>query len=237
MRRRTPRIILALGALLAAALATLPAAAAAPAGDELEADVQAAEQDVVACFRSYGLEPPWDRLVDDVTVFPSPDEARRVLARRHRIPVAEIPPTFSGTVEGRTLYVISRDAYERLWRSLYPDAPWSEETYRQLIAHELTHKAHENWARARFGTIDAMGPAWFYEGFAVACAGQFPDQGPALSAQALRAEIGGGRTPAGSYPEYGRIVRALAAAYGMEAVLDAAARPDFPDALWARDRR
>lgn len=228
----------ALVALLAAALTAcaLPATGATPDAG-LEADVRAAEQDVIACFKGYGLQPPHGRLVDSVTVFPSPAEARRRLAREHRLPLELIPPTFSGTVVGRALYLVGRDAYERLWRGFYPDQAWSERTYRQLIAHELTHKAHEDWALARFGTVEAMGPAWFYEGFAVACAGQFARGEAPMTPQALRAEVGDGRTPEGSYPTFGRVVRALAAHYGMKAVVEAAARPDFPDSLWTSAAR
>jgi hypothetical protein len=48
--------------------------------------------------------------------------------------------------------------------------------YRKLIIHELAHRVHAIIAKKIFGSEDGMGPRWFFEGLAIACAGQFASQ-------------------------------------------------------------
>jgi len=209
---------------------------AAPlAGDRgaYEKEVLSALADVAAVFRSAGLElPAGQRIIEAVTVFEGPGEARAHLAKEFGAPVESIPETFSGTVIDTGLFVVSREAYRRIWETLYPDWPWTDETYHQLLVHELTHRAHEMLVLAQFGSADAMGPTWFFEGFAVFCAGQFEDSRPLMSRAEIEAQVGPGQTPKVSYPLYGRLVRSLVAEYGIKTLITRAAEPGFPGNLW-----
>jgi len=198
-----------------------------------EADVTAATERVEAFFRSAGLDVPPGGLIDSATVFETTDAARAYLASEAGIPVESVPATFSGTVEGRLMFLVSRSAYHRTWDALYREWRWTEAEYRRLIVHELAHRAHEAVVTARFGTADAMGPAWFFEGLAVACAEQFEAPRPPMTLDEVAAAVGGGRTPPVSYPAYGRIVRSLARSVGWRALIEGAGNPGFPDALLA----
>lgn len=198
-----------------------------------ERDVMTALDEVSSFFLSSGFGLPEPRIIDSVTVFESSSKAREYFVEAYGVPPESFPETFSGTVDGRRLFLISREAYEAIWRKLYPEWPWTDRSYHQLMVHELTHRAHEEVTRARYGSAEAMGPTWFFEGLAVTCAGQFDSDGPPLSLEELKEQVGSGNTPKISYPLYGRIVRSLAAKYGMEALIAGASEPGFPDELWA----
>jgi|WetSurMetagenome_2_1015567.scaffolds.fasta_scaffold16007_4 hypothetical protein len=196
-------------------------------------EVTTALADVRDFFHTSGFEVSNEDLIDSVKVFESSPAAREYFAKEYGAPIESIPETFSGTVEGRTLFLVSREAYREIWRKLYPEWPWSEYNYRQLIVHEVAHRAHEEIAVANYGSADAMGPMWFFEGVAVTCAGQFETDEPPLSREELIEQIGGGHTPKVSYPLYGRIVRSLASAYGMKVLIAGASEPGFPEMLWS----
>lgn len=198
-----------------------------------EEDVQTALGDVSTFFHAAGIELPDQRIIDSVTVFDSSQEAREYLANAYGAPVESIPETFSGTVEGTRLFLVSRDIYREIWHKLYPEWPWTEQTYHQLIVHELAHRAHEAIALSRYGSADAMGPTWFFEGLAVTCAGQFEKGTLLFNREELQQQVGSGHTPDVSYPLYGRIVRSLAAEFGLEVLVAKASEPGFPETLWA----
>jgi len=198
-----------------------------------EKDVIRALGEVANFFLSSGFESLDPRIIDSVTVFESSPKAREYLAAAYGTPIESIPETFSGTVEGRRLFLVSRGTYQAIWQKLYPEWPWIEQSYHQLIVHELTHRAHEEIAIARYGSAEAMGPTWFFEGLAVTCAGQFDTDKPPLNLEGLKEQVGSGHTPKVSYPLYGRIVRSLAAKYGMKVLIARASEPEFPEILWS----
>jgi hypothetical protein len=125
------------------------------------------------------------------------------------------------------------ESYRLIFRATYADWQWDERSYHELIVHELAHRAHEEAAIAKFGTSDAMGPVWFFEGLAVACAGQFDAGDSLMDRAALREHLGPGRTPEVSYPLYGKLVRSLAGLYGMDVLIARAGEPGFPNDLMA----
>ncbi len=198
-----------------------------------EEDVRTALGDVSNFFLASGFELPDTRIIDSITVFDSTSKAREYLATAYSVPIDGIPETFAGTVEGKELFLVSRDTYQETWRKLYPEWPWTDHTYRQLVVHELAHRAHEEIALAKYGSADAMGPTWFFEGLAVTCAGQIENANQLFSREELEKQVGSGHSPPVSYPLYGRIVRALAATYGMKVLIAKASNPDFPEVLWS----
>jgi hypothetical protein len=116
--------------------------------DSYEREVSRALADVYAFFSAAGLDLT-GKLIDSVTVFGGPAKARAYLASTYGVSVEQIPATFSGTVEGTSLFLVSRGAYQQIWHRLYPDWNWTTNTYRQLVAHELCHRAHEIVVTAR----------------------------------------------------------------------------------------
>jgi hypothetical protein len=200
---------------------------------EYAREIDSALSEVSRFFRSAGVELPGRRIIDSARVFGSVEEARRTLARAYNVPIEDIPESFSGTVVGRTLYLVSPESYRSIFRATYPGWQWDERSYHALIVHELAHRAHEEVAVTRYGSADAMGPAWFFEGLAVTCARQFETGEPPMSRSELLGHIGPGRTPEVSYPLYGRLVRSLAGSYGMGVIISRAAKSGFPEELLA----
>lgn len=198
-----------------------------------ERDVLTALSEAADCFLPLGLDADGPRLIDSVTVFEDRSIAREHVADVLGLAIENLPVSFSGTVAGRRLFLVSRESYQAIWQATYPAWPWAEENYYQLIVHELAHRAHEELALAGFGSAEAMGPIWFFEGLAVVCAGQFDVEQPNLSIEELIEQLGSGRTPKASYPVYGRVVRSLAAEYGMRELVIKASEPEFPDLLWS----
>lgn len=194
-----------------------------------EREVRTSLQDVEACFQSWGAPVDSAGLINSSIFFESTSAARGHLAEVFEIPVSDTPDTFAGTVVDGRLFVVSRPQYKATWLALYPEWPWSDDAYHQLIVHELAHRAHEVVAIAGTGTADSMGPSWFFEGIAVLCAGQFEGNLPLMDLAEIQAQIGAGRTPVVSYPLYGRLVRSLKAIFGMEVLLKRASEPGFPD--------
>ncbi|MEW6367724.1 MAG: hypothetical protein AB1714_24090 [Acidobacteriota bacterium] len=198
-----------------------------------EKDVAMALGEVSAFFLSSGFRLPDPKIIDSVMIFESSSKAREYLAKAYAAPAESIPETFSGTVEGAKLFLVSRGTYQDIWQELYPEWPWAEQNYHQLILHELAHRAHEQVAIAWYGSAEAMGPTWFFEGLAVTCAGQFETDKPPLTLEELHEQVGSGHTPMVSYPLYGRIVRSLGAKYGMKVLIARASEPGFPEVLWS----
>ena len=204
-----------------------------PERGKYETDVLNGLEEVSNFFRALGFELPSERLIDSVLVFDSSSKGREYMMREYGASSESIPETFSGTVEGKKLLLVSRESYREVWRKLYSEWPWTDKTYHQLIVHELAHRAHEAIAISRYGSADAMGPPCFFEGLAVICAGQFETDRPPMSREEIEKQVGAGHTPKASYPLYGSIVRSLVAQFGMKTLISRASEPGFPEMLWS----
>lgn len=204
---------------------------AADVRDAYARDVGSALVAVSAFFRAAGYAVAPESLLDSVVVVRwAPDAAER-LARRFGVMPGDIPPTFAGTVAGHTLVLVDHDRYRTIWNQLYPDWQWTDDEYRRLMVHELTHRAHEAITIARLGSADRMGPAWFFEGLAVMSAGQLDSGQGALTPSEIDALVGRGHTPPVSYPLDGRLVRSLAERYSLHTLIVRASDPGFPSTL------
>lgn len=97
----------------------------------------------------------------------------------------------------------------------------------QALAHEMIHQLH---VRILNGDENAMGPQWFYEGFAVVGSGQL--LGRALIVQnveqALELTVATGR---GCYACYATALRFLMERISLQRLVDYAASPDFETLL------
>lgn len=198
-----------------------------------EREIAEAREKVAAWFEEAGFPVDPSDILAQAVVFENVAAARAFLEVEFGVAPEEIPDTFSGTVRERTLFLVSRGTYRAIWRDLYPDWAWDRNTYRDLITHELAHRAHETATVARFGTAEAMGPTWFFEGLAIACAGQFDDH-TALSRRDLESWFGGERAIPVSYPLYGRLVRSLLRQFEQGELIERAADPGFPGVLFTR---
>lgn len=80
----------------------------------------------------------------------------------------ELPETFSAALENKVLMSLSPEAY----RNIYPIEGGDPLGFERLLTHEMAHRLH---VRILNGNEEAMGPTWFFEGFAIFVSNQFPN--------------------------------------------------------------
>jgi len=194
-----------------------------------QSDLEVALDRVVAWFAENGLAVGRGELLASAVVFADLADAKRGLAKHYGMAEESIPDGFSGTVDGTTLFVVSRETYAKTWARLFPQHPWSDDSYRGLLTHELAHRAHALKATALFGSEEGMGPRWFFEGLAIACASQFADPpAPALTWDQLEELIAKDSAKPLSYPFYGQMFRSVAASFPVKVLVERAGREGFP---------
>jgi hypothetical protein len=96
----------------------------------------------------------------------------------------------------------------------------SHDAYVRILMHELAHGLH---LAVVGGDKTALGPRWFFEGFAVAAAEQF--DGPEISAADYRAVVAG--SPMADYRLFGAAVRKLLRTHSYSALIEQARKPTF----------
>lgn len=196
--------------------------------------VNAALDQVVGWFGRHGFVRSREGIVERVVVFASRREMKRRMGARFKISPDKIPDTLSGTVDGKTLLLVTREMFAKTYASLYPRFTWTDKAYTRLMAHELAHRVHAMIAVELFGTEDGMGPRWFFDGLAIACADQFPAvQKPLLSWEQLMKRVQRDGPGGQSYPIYKRMFRSLAASYPVEHLVRAAGKAGFLSGLKA----
>lgn len=93
----------------------------------------------------------------------------------------EIPKTYCAALEQGVLMSVSPELYRRL----YPEGD-EENAFEKLLTHEMAHRLH---IRLLDGNEEAMGPVWFYEGFALYAAGQLEQAAPHLETSEIWAVV------------------------------------------------
>ena len=78
----------------------------------------------------------------------------------------EIPTSFSAGLENRILIAVSPELFVKN----IPEVGEEFDYYEKLAAHEIAHRLH---IRILNNNEDAMGPVWFFEGFAMFAVDQF----------------------------------------------------------------
>lgn len=198
--------------------------------DSYRQTIETSTSQVTSWFAQQGYTLPEDAWIGAAIVFDDQEAARIAVASHFGVDPTSIPASFSGTVDGDTLYVVSRKLYRATYTSLYPEWPWTDESYGRLVTHELAHRAHALIAQRQFGSEDAMGPRWFFEGLAILCAGNFDrGAGPMLSRSAFADYVKRDEREALSYPIYARMIRFLSSAVPVRRLIEHAREPDFPE--------
>ncbi|MEZ4224275.1 MAG: hypothetical protein R3B13_25220 [Polyangiaceae bacterium] len=146
-------------------------------------------------------------------------ERMRELAK---LPVSTAMPTdgLVAGVEGGVLLAVTPEEYTRV-RAAYASTgnAWSE-----LIAHELVHRLHVNILG---GDEAAMGPQWFYEGFAVLGSGQSFAKQRKFRSNAEALGSAKSAKGSGSYAVYGAALRHFAARVSLAEMIRRAKDADF----------
>lgn len=173
----------------------------------------------------HGWNGYWDHFVDHAEIY---DDKRKfdaaVLKLDGQIPGVPLPKAFSACLERGIFLGVSPGLYSLN----YPDGV-ENDSYEKLIAHEIAHRLH---VRILNGNDDAMGPVWFFEGFALHAAGQFGDGSQAVTPTAMRAIVESKER--GSYRSYACAMKYLLNVVPLETLVRMAGKKDFSAKLLAR---
>ncbi|MEK6707081.1 MAG: hypothetical protein AABZ06_14990 [Bdellovibrionota bacterium] len=108
-----------------------------------------------------------------------------------------------------------------LYLEIYPEAN-EPNAFEKLIAHEIIHRLH---VRILKGNEDAMGPVWFYEGFAILGAGQFEKITDELSKSEILELIKSEKRR--SYRKYAGVMLYILKRTSLLELVSRAKKPDF----------
>lgn len=141
-------------------------------------------------------------------------------------PGTTIPKTFSAGLEKRILFAVS----PRLYATNFPEGI-GEDSYEKLFAHEIAHRLH---IRILGGNEDAMGPVWFFEGFAIYAVGQFTMNTPSLDENSIWKIVKNEKR--GSYLKYNAVFRYFLEKSSLSELVKKAGDEDFIEqisSLWS----
>jgi len=138
--------------------------------------------------------------IDEVRIFDNKQSFDAVLLEMNNMDLStKLPKTYSACLENRILMAVSPE----IFLQNYPEGE-EDSFFEKLLAHEIAHRLH---IRILNGDEEAMGPVWFYEGFAVYAAGQFQDPDLQLALKDVLQIINDPKR--GSYRKYGFVLRYL----------------------------
>ena len=152
----------------------------------LESQRRSMERDIIdahARLQRFAVRTGWGALIrepfmTEARVFDSKEDFDTAVVRASKAPAGtQLKPSFVAALENGVLMVVS----PALIAQINPKDV-EPHFFQKLIAHELAHRLH---VRVLKGNEEAMGPVWFYEGFAVIASGQYENSRPKLD----RAEI------------------------------------------------
>jgi hypothetical protein len=133
----------------------------------------------------------------------------------------ELPKTYCAALEKDMLMCVS----PQLYRWVYPEGD-ENDAFEKLITHEMAHRLH---IRILGGDEDAMGPIWFYEGFALFAASQFEQTAPIISIEEMWKVV---RDPErGDYRQYATVFRYFLSIASLHKLVEMAGKQDFTDWL------
>ena len=131
----------------------------------------------------------------------------------------ELPETYCGALEERVLAVVTPEIYS----TVYPQGV-EEDFYTKILAHEIAHRLH---VRILDGDEEAMGPVWFFEGFALYAADQFFHSKISLTKEEIIDILQ--TEERGSYEKYAYIFRYLVKLVPLKELVSKAGENDFSD--------
>ncbi|OFX36456.1 MAG: hypothetical protein A2X08_14665 [Bacteroidetes bacterium GWA2_32_17] len=166
---------------------------------EFQANVNSARINI----RNFAKKYEWDALtkeefIDSVMIFDNKNSFNITLLKLAEADtIMKLPDTYCAALEKRTLVSVSPELYAKV----YPEGI-EDLSFEKLLTHEIAHRLH---VRILNGNEEAMGPIWFYEGFAMYAANQFSESDIVLSKEEM---INIMREPdRGSYIKYSYIFR------------------------------
>jgi len=161
-----------------------------------------------------------------VEIYLSQEKLWRRICEVHGIPPTTAIPTLglAAALEKGILMAVTPELYAQV----QPQYGTAEGAYVRLLAHEIAHRLH---IAVLDGDEDAMGPPWFYEGFAVVASGDLVDVEVANAADVWEHLQATGK---GAYAHYAAGLRFLMGVVPLEELVAQAGRPDFEPWLQVR---
>ena len=194
---------------------------------DLRGEVAEAEEIVASFAVANGWEETLARKTfDAVEIFKTHNALwQRVLSINGMPLDTALPPgtTMVAGIEKRVLVAVCPDEYAKV----YPEYGSQPDSWRRLIAHEIAHRLHVNLLD---GNEDAMGPSWFFEGFAVIAAGQTLDHGLVYTT-ATEAFAGVREKGPLAYRRFSAAVRYFLKEHPLKELVDHAGKEDFEGGL------
>lgn len=181
--------------------------------------------------RSFSESTPWAdagrlRQFDRIEVFADQNRLWQRVLEIHGLEPAPLPVArLVAGLEGRVLLVVTPEHY----REIAPDYASEADAWTRLMAHEIAHRFHVSLLD---GDEEAMGPTWFFEGFAVLVSGQGlgREHHPGSVGEALDL-VRDTKSP-GAYGRFRASLGFLLGRAPLEELVSHASRPDFED--WLR---
>ena len=133
----------------------------------------------------------------------------------------KLPAEFCAALENRVLTAVSPAMYDEV----YPDGR-EPGSYAKLLVHEIAHRLH---IRILNGDEEAMGPVWFYEGFAIYAADQMNDPTYILPDDELWRIVENPKR--GSYKKYGAAIRQFLQKTTIAEMVERAGKNEFEEWL------
>ncbi len=195
----------------------------APQRPELERAVRAA----VERISGFAARQGWEEHVrepffDSVKIFDDKAQFDAFLIEATGVNKAtKLPAEFCAALEDFVLVAVSPQMYH----DVYPDGR-EEKSYEKLLAHEIAHRLH---IRILKGDEEAMGPVWFYEGFAIYAADQMNDSTYILPDDELWRIVANPNR--GSYKKYGAAIRQFLKKTTIEEMVRRAGKDGFTEWL------
>jgi hypothetical protein len=193
-----------------------------PRRRQFEQTLLAAQRRIVRFAETHGWKDLTEQgFFDHARIFDAKADFDKALAKTAGLPPSTVfPKTYSAALEGRVLMAVSPELYVEN----YPEGV-EEDSFEKLLAHEIAHRLH---IRVLNGNEDAMGPTWFYEGFASYAADQFEECTYGLKANEIREVLA--REDRGSYREYASVFRFFAEKAPIKELIEQASKKDF--SIW-----
>ncbi len=181
--------------------------------------------------RAFADEHGWSKHMDDpyfkaVEVYPTQTMLWNRILQLHGLASRPLPTDgLTAALEEDVLLIVSPTEAARVRPEYFAD----EDDWMRALAHEIVHRLH---VRILDGDEDAMGPSWFFEGFAVLGSGQRFGLSTSYAdmAEALEKGTEGGR---GSYARYAGLLRTALRGTRLQTLVDKAGREDFAE--WMGD--
>jgi len=158
-----------------------------------------------------------ESFLDCARIFDTKADFDNALAKIAGLPSSAVfPKTYSAALECRVLMAVSPELYAEN----YPEGI-EENSFEKLLAHEIAHRLHIRILR---GNEDAMGPIWFFEGFATFAAEQFKGLS-GLKGNEIREILSDQER--GSYRKYAGVFRFFAEKASVEELVRKASKENF----------